>query len=323
MKIKKFFAALMAAVCMLSLPACGAKQSGGGRTLILNYSKAFPAGTMLVMREEGYLEKYLPEDVTIEWTGLTSAPEMRDAIVSGATNIANFSLSAFIIGIENGLPLQAISYASPSPCNLYTNVEGIHSMEELPDDCKVTVNALSSTLHISFLAQCKKDTGSYTTFDNNLVPTPNLEAAAALAEGSVDASILSFPTMLKTEEMDDVYMLEDFSDVINEYNIGEVFAVNKTFYDENPDIIEAFKKAKQDARNLYATNPERFAEIMAEDYGVDTQVVLEQLKKFPPTDQLNGYDKQAELLYEANILEKEPKKFADLPNYEDLVQLRD
>lgn len=317
--MKKLLAALMAVVCIISLAACGAKQeTQENRTLILNYAKAFPAGTMLVMREEGYLEKYMPEDVTIEWTGLTAATEMRDAIVSGATHIADFALSAFIIGVENGLPLQAISYASPAPCNLYTNMENIQSMEELPADSQITVNALSSTLHISFLAQCKKDTGSYTTFNSNLVPMPNLEAAAALAEGSVNASILSFPTMLKTEEMSNVHMLEDFSDVINEYNIGTVFAANETFCKENPDIIEAFRKAQKDALNLYETNPERFAEIMAKEYEVDTDVVLEQLKLFPPSDQLLGYDKLAELLYEAGILNK-PTTLKDLPNYKDLV----
>lgn len=317
--MKKIFAALMTVIMCVAMSACGAKQeTKENRTIILNYSKSFPSGTTLVMREEGYLEKYMPEDVTIEWTGLTAATEMRDAIVSGATHIAEFSLSAFIIGVENGLPLQAISYCSPAPCNLYTNLENIQSMEELPADSQITVNALSSTLHISFLAQCKKDTGSYTTFNNNLVPMPNLEAAAALAEGSVDASILSFPTLLKTEEMSNVHMLEDFSDVINEYSIGSVFTANTTFYEENPDIIEAFKKAQKAALDLYATNPERFAEIMAKEYGVDMEIVLEQLKKFPPTDQLQGYDKQAEMLYEAGIL-KAPAKLQDLPNYEVLV----
>lgn len=322
--MKRVISIFLIMVSLLSLAGCKQNKDGQSnaekeRVITINYAQSFPSGTMLVMREEGFLDKYLPENVKIEWTGLTAAAEIRDALVANSVDIADMSLGAFIAGIQNNLPLRLISYASTAPINLYTNIPEAETMNDLPNDCQITVNSFTSALHIAFLAQSLHETGALDTFATNLVPTPNLEAAALLAEGTVDAAILSFPTMLKTEEMDRVHMLSDFHDVILEYSIGSAFITSETFYSENSDIIEAFRQAQQDALALYDNNRERFAEIMAKEYGIDTEIVLEKLAQYPPTNALTGYDKQAELLYSAGILNSEAAKFQDLPNRDDLV----
>jgi len=42
------------------------------------------------------------------------------------------------------------------------------------------------------------------------------------------------------------------------------------------------------------------------------------LEKLPPKKEVVGYDKQAALLYKTGILKKEPTKFENIPNYENI-----
>ena len=125
--MKRVISIFLIMVSLLSLAGCKQNKDGQSnaekeRVITINYAQSFPSGTMLVMREEGFLDKYLPENVKIEWTGLTAAAEIRDALVANSVDIADMSLGAFIAGIQNNLPLRLISYASTAPINLYTNI---------------------------------------------------------------------------------------------------------------------------------------------------------------------------------------------------------
>ena len=54
------------------------------RTVVINYNPDnYASAVFQIAKEEGLMEKYLPEGVNVEWTTLTSASDTRDAMVSG------------------------------------------------------------------------------------------------------------------------------------------------------------------------------------------------------------------------------------------------
>ena len=66
-------------------------------------------------------------------------------------------------------------------------------------------------------------------------------------------------------------------------------------------------------------NPEEVAEKLSPIFDLDKEYILTAFKEMKPTNVYSGYDKLAQLLYDINLIEKEPTAFKDLPNYKDLV----
>ena len=65
-------------------------------------------------------------------------------------------------------------------------------------------------------------------------------------------------------------------------------------------------------------HPEETAQILASLYEIEESQVSSVLESMPPQEKVIGYDKQAQLLYQAGILTEEPTKFEDIPNYENI-----
>ncbi len=58
------------------------------RTVVINYNPDnYASAVFQIAKEEGLMEKYLPEGVTVEWTTLSSASDIRDAMVAGDIDI--------------------------------------------------------------------------------------------------------------------------------------------------------------------------------------------------------------------------------------------
>ena len=117
----KFTTLLLAMVFLLSMTAgCSKSQEMQERTIRISISTSYGTLTSNIMKEYQLLEKYLPDYTTVEWKTMTSASDMRDALVAGELDVVCTSLPTFIAGYENGLPLALISFASSVPIGLYT-----------------------------------------------------------------------------------------------------------------------------------------------------------------------------------------------------------
>ncbi len=58
------------------------------RIVTINYNPDnYASAVFQIAKEKGIFEKYLPKDVEIEWTTLTSASDIRDSMVSGEIDI--------------------------------------------------------------------------------------------------------------------------------------------------------------------------------------------------------------------------------------------
>ena len=316
-------------LCLNLVFLCVCARGGGqndSKTIdkvVINYARSFSDLSAGIIMHENLLEKYLPDGVEVEWTSLAAASDLRDGVLSGNVHIASYALPAYIMSMESDLPLVMIARDGASPIKVYANEERIQSILDFTDTDKISVLGLGSIMHIAFLAQAYELGMESSMFDSSFQIMPHADGLAALSGGNgVQGLILSFPTLIKADNTDSIHEVCDLTDIVLEYGIGPVEIVSEDFYENHPEIVEAYIKAREEALQLCYDEPERIAAVLAEEWEIDEDIVLETLMAMPPTLEITGYDKQAQLLYEMGLLENEPKKFEELSNYEALLKLQ-
>jgi ABC-type nitrate/sulfonate/bicarbonate transport system substrate-binding protein len=286
----------------------------------VNILPLFSNAQIQLMKGLKLLEKYFPENMTIEWSSIENGPDIRDALMADKLDIANVSIATFISAIENDLPLVLLSYCGSTPTYLYSKRSDIQSLCDFKETDKIALTTRTSVTHIAFLAKCKKILGDSMALDKALIPIPIAETISSLQNSNdFDGALISFPNTARARDIEDLTKISDLSDVIYQYGIGTVFVTSKSFYDRNPELIKAFYMAQKDALDFLAENPKEAAKILNDTYNVAFDDVLETLLAFPPANVIRGYDKLAELLYEAGILQSRPKPLNELPNYKNLI----
>lgn len=314
--IRKVVIGLLLVSVFLSCIGCGTEK---GKKIRIAQTGVYVSATAQIMKEKGILEKYLPEGYTIEWNQIATGPDLREAIVSKQIDIADFSLMTYIAAYENNLPLTILAFSGSTPINVYSNDSAISSVEAFSEGSKISITNKSTNLHIAFLAYCKEKLGNAMLFDNCLSPIPAADAVASLQTSKdYNGAIFSFPMMIKAEQNENLKLLADMTQVIQEYSIGDVFVIHSDYLKNNPEVAEGFLKAQEETLQFISQNPEETAEILSGLYGVEASEILKVLEIMPPRKELVGYDKQAQLMYEAGILTKEPTEFVNIPNYENI-----
>lgn len=292
------------------------------RTLTINYAGSYSNAMMLLIKEKKLIEKYLPENTDLKWTNIASSTEMRDGIVSGNIDIAGLSLPSYLSAVENGIPMDIISYAGNTPIKMYSNKDGINSLADVRPSDKIALVGLNTILHVAFLIDADKQFGDSSQFNNSFVVMPHADGLAALTTGNeVRAYITTFPTTIKAEATPGVRTIHDFTDTVNKYGVGSVNVVLKKFYKENPDLVDAFLKAQNDAVKYADENIDATAKLMATSWKIDTAEVKSVLKSMPMTMGVKGYDTLADFLYKSKFLKQQPLKFNQLENYNKLKTL--
>ena len=200
----------------------------------------------------------------------------------------------------------------------YTNDSNINSLADFKSGNQISISGLASNPQAAYLAALKEEGLDVKEYNKMLVKIPNSEAIAMLeSNNQIKGSILSFSANLKAEKLDNVHMVQDFTDVIQKYSIGTALIANTKFYEENQDICDAVLKVQREVIDTWNENFEENAVLLANQYKCEVDDVKDLMKTQPPTDKLTGYNNLANLLYETEMISK-PLKLEDLPNYDKL-----
>ena len=315
-------------VVAISVAACGKENSSAdergytSETIRINDSNSYASCVQAIIRSNGMLEQYLPEGITVEWTGIANSTDIRDAVIAGRIDIASVGSPSVITAIENQIPLVIISSTAGAPLYLYCKNPTIKAFEDINENTRITIPSKAAAAHIAFLAKCKDVFGDGTVFDNNLVIIPNTEALASIASSDeYDGCLIGIPTTIRANEIDGLSVLEDLTPVVLDYGITSFFVCNEDFYDNNPVIIEAFRKATIDAIEFIRNHTAKAAEILGEIYDIPPEYLVEALKTCPPDIYVSGYDRLAEFMLEVGILSSAPMRYETLLHYNDIPKV--
>lgn len=220
----------------------------------------------LIIKDQGWLESTLGDDVTVTWIQSAGSNKANEALRAGAVDVGSTAGSAALLARANGSPIQTIGiYTQPEWSAIVVPADSaITSVEELAG---TSIAATKGTDPYFFLLQTLDEHGL--TLDD--VEVQNLQHAdgrIALENGSVDAWSGLDPMMADSEISVGSKLIYRNID----FNTYGFLNATEEFITENPDLAQLVLDAYEKARAWALENPEETAAILADVAGIDPAI---------------------------------------------------
>jgi len=277
-------AAAAATVAALALTGCAGENAdpepagdgGTWSTSTLNIDFATYNPLSLIIKDQGWLEETLGDDVTVTWTQSLGSNKANEGLRAGALDVGSTAGSAALLARANNSPIKVIDiYTQPEWSALATLPgSGIDSVDDLRGK---TVAVTVGTDPYFFLLQALDEAG----VDPSEVNIQNLQHAdggTALVSGSVDAWSGLDPMMAAHEVDNGVELFYRNID----FNTYGFLNATEDFITNHADVAQVVVDAYEKARAWALENPEETAALLAEvaaiDPAVADKVLLERTK---------------------------------------------
>lgn len=314
---------LILAIMVVMFTGCGSgddtSKSGEKRTLRIGSTQVYTTALMSIAIDQKFLDECLPEGVDYTFNKLATGPDCRDALISSQIDLCDMATMTYMMSLENDLPITPICATGSTPIYLYSCNKDIKSIKDFKSTNRIAITNRATTLHVAFLGVCKDKLGDAKVLDSCLVPIPAADALAALSTKSdFDGAIFSFPNKVKADQLENLTLLEDMTDIINKYGDGGLLVTRDDYVKENKDIFDGYIASLKKAKQFVEEKPDEAAEILSKVYGVEPKYIKEAFAAMPPDYIVKNYDELGTLLYESGALTKEPAKFSEIKNYENI-----
>ncbi len=246
-------------------PAASGSGSGwSADTLTLDFATYNPLS--LVIKDQGWIEETLGDDVDVEWVQSAGSNKANEALRGGAIDVGSTAGSAALLARANGSPIRTIDiYSQPEWSALV--VPAGSDITSVQDLAGASVAATKGTDPYFFLLQALDEAG----VDPADVEVQNLQHAdgkAALENGSVDAWAGLDPLMAASQAQAGSTLLYRNVD----FNTYGFLNATQDFLDTSPDLAQVVVDAYEKARAWAQENPEQVVSILAEVAGIDPAV---------------------------------------------------
>ncbi|MFD8520839.1 ABC transporter substrate-binding protein [Streptomyces capillispiralis] len=268
-------AAVSAAVTGCS-SAGEASTSGGSKRLRIGYF-AFPSGDLIVKNRK-LLERALP-DHTITWIKFDSGAAVNQAFLGRSLDIAALGSSPFTRGVSGSSPIPykvawILDVAGDNEALVVREDTGISDVAGLKG--RTIGTPFASTSHYSLLAAL--ETAGLGTSDVELVDLQPQAVLAAWQRGDIDAAYVWLPTLdeLRTTGVQ----------LTSSKEIGgagrptlDLAVVSDDLIAEDPQAIDAWRKAQAEALRLLKSDPDGSVGAVAAELGISAADARAQLKQ--------------------------------------------
>ena len=233
---------------------------------VLNIDFATYNPLSLIIKDQGWLEAELGDEVTVNWIQSAGSNKANEALRAGAVDVGSTAGSAALLARANGSPIQVIDiYSQPEWAAIVVPADSdITSVEQLAGR---TVAATKGTDPYFFLLQSLEANG----VDLADVQVENLQHAdgkAALEGGSVDAWSGLDPLMAASEATVGSKLIYRNID----FNTYGFLNATEAFLETSPDLAQLVVNAYEKARAWAQENPDETAQILADVSGIDLEV---------------------------------------------------
>lgn len=236
-----------------------------------------------IMKEQNILEKYLP-GIQVEWHQLSNTTEIREAMLSGKVDAGFMAIPPFLIGWDKGMQWKIATGLSSSPGGLVTNKENLKSLKDFTAGDRIALPQPGSVQHILLSMAAERELGDAKKLDNQLVTMNHPDGMSALlAKKDITAHFTAMPYLAKELENPGVHQILSAKDAMGADFSFIVGVTTNKFHDSKPDVYKAFVSAVKEAVDFVQKNPEKAAELLADDYKLPKEEVLKYLT-YPDTE---------------------------------------
>lgn len=278
--LKALIVVLTVSIVTTLFTACGKtkNETEDGSTVLRIAAQPFPLYTpIFVAYELGYIDEELKNvDATYTWQTFNSGPLVNEAVAAGEADMGFMADLPAIIARSTGQPIEIVSNVAYGEEGLAVLVKSDSDIESVSDlkGKKIAYATGSYAQHL--LALLLSNEGL--TLDD--VQSINLGAGdqpAALASGEVDAIVIWEQYISKLTTDGTAKVLADGTGV-KRGNMINYFVTD--YAKAHPEVVKAYIKALDRANEVLKNDPEKAAELVADDFGVDKELMLEIIPKF-------------------------------------------
>jgi sulfonate transport system substrate-binding protein len=233
---------------------------------VLNIDFATYNPLSLVIKDQGWLEEALDDDVTVNWIQSAGSNKANEALRAGAVDVGSTAGSAALLARANGSPIKAIDIYSQPEWAAIVVPKG-SDITDVSQLAGKSVAATKGTDPYFFLLQSLEAAG----VPLDQVEVQNLQHAdgkAALENGSVAAWSGLDPLMAASEATAGSTLLYRNVD----FNTYGFLNATESFLGKSPDLAQLVVDTYEKARAWAQENPEKVVAILAEVAGIDPVV---------------------------------------------------
>jgi sulfonate transport system substrate-binding protein len=220
----------------------------------------------LVIKDQGWLEETLGDDVTVTWVQSAGSNKANESLRAGAVDVGSTAGSAALLARSNGSPIKTIDiYSQPEWSAIVVPADS--PITDVSQLAGTSVAATKGTDPYFFLLQSLEAAG----VPLDAVEVQNLQHAdgkTALENGSVQAWSGLDPLMAASEATAGSKLIYRNID----FNTYGFLNATESFLEENPDLAQLVVDAYEKARAWAQENPEDVVRILAEVAGIDPTV---------------------------------------------------
>ncbi len=272
-------AALLAATAVATGAALGAPRAGAqsapARVNVGFFTETKP--TMIAKGEEWFAQG---AGGPITWTEFGSGAEINTALVAGSCDIGLATGSVAVAsGISQNLPFQVVGLVDNiGPAEEMTVRAAANIREPADFRGKKLATPFGSTSHFRTLGFLK--TNGLTQRDVTVLDMRPAAIQAAWARGEIDAAYVWSPAKSKLIEAGgERYVTWDKLDAAG-YVVADVIVARQGFADSYPDAVVGFLRAYGRALEMWRTQPEAAAAIVARQAGVSPQIAAADMAEY-------------------------------------------
>ena len=243
-------------------PSEGAEWSD--TTLTLDFATYNPLS--LIIKDQGWLEAELGDDVTVEWVQSAGSNKANEALRAGAIDVGSTAGSAALLARSNGSPIQVITiFTQPNWAAIAVPTGS--DITEVADLAGRTVAATKGTDPYFFLLQALAEAG-LSLEDISRQNLQHADGKTALETGAVEAWAGLDPLLATSVYNGAAEIIYDNVD----FNSYGFLNATEEFITNNPDLAQLVVNAYERARQWALENPEETAAILAEVAGIDIAI---------------------------------------------------
>lgn len=267
---------LISILALILLTGCSSVSKKDNKiTIAEQYGLAY--APVQIIKELKLIEELKPELET-DWKKLSNTAAIRESMLAGQVDIAFMAIPPFLIAKDKGMDWKIISSLSESPLALMTNQEHINKIADFSPEDKIALPQPGSIQHILLSMAAKRELGSATTFDKQLLTMKHPDAMnTLLSSKEISAHFASPPYLfLESKEKGIKNILTakkafggDFSFIVG--------VSTEKFYEQHGENYHVFLKALTKSINFINENPKKAAEILADSYNLSEKELSEYL----------------------------------------------
>lgn len=220
-----------------------------------------------VLMQERFIEDALGDDVTVSWVLFPAGPPLLEAMNAGAIDFGLTGDSPPVFAQAGGVPLRYVAAQQTPTDEALIVPEGseIASVEDLAGkQVGYTIGSSANYTLIKVL-----ESAGLTLDDIESVPLQPADARAAFQGGNLDAWVIWDPFLTSATQELGAHKL------ISRYDVGEYrwfYLAAQAFTERHPDTLEVILEQLQVATDWIRDNPDGFAELLANETGIPTEV---------------------------------------------------